>query len=255
MKEHLNHDGRTPLYYQIYDILLAAIESGQLKAGDRVPSESDLMKTYQVSRTTVIRAVEKLTERGYLKRYQGDGTYVAFPRVAKQLNKIISFSEEMRMRGRRPTTQIISMKADKASDRLQSLMNLKAGEEVVAIKRLRYADDLVMGLQTAYLPLALCPTLEDPAALADRSLYSVLLELYGWYPVRAVEEYRIDWPTDEDAEALEQSAANPVFAVQRWAYLSDGRLMEYVESLLRADRYTLHIELGADSREQRSAIF
>lgn len=57
--------------------VLDAIDSGELSYGDRLPSEKDLMEKFQVSRQTVRRALEVLSEKGTVEGRRGSGTYVA----------------------------------------------------------------------------------------------------------------------------------------------------------------------------------
>lgn len=101
----LDRSNRMPLYYQIYDILLAKIESEEWRPGDKIPSELDLSIQFNVSRTTVKQAIEKLAQKRYLFRQQGKGTFVSKPSIAKQLNEVVSFSEEMLQRGKKTVYQ------------------------------------------------------------------------------------------------------------------------------------------------------
>jgi DNA-binding LacI/PurR family transcriptional regulator len=66
-----------PFYRHIYDFLLGEIKSGKLLPGDRVPSEKELCGQFSVSRITSKRALELLTEQGYITRFPGRGSFVA----------------------------------------------------------------------------------------------------------------------------------------------------------------------------------
>src|SRR5271165_2016689 len=65
-----------PKHRQIFDSLLGAIQSGASKAGDRLPSEAELGKTFQASRITIAKAVNELQRLGLVSRRAGAGTYV-----------------------------------------------------------------------------------------------------------------------------------------------------------------------------------
>lgn len=73
-----------PLYAQIAEGILDRIESGELAPGDRLPSERKMSRMLGVNRLTVRRALEVLASQGLLLRRQGDGTYVAEPKIARQ---------------------------------------------------------------------------------------------------------------------------------------------------------------------------
>jgi DNA-binding LacI/PurR family transcriptional regulator len=66
-----------PQYKHIYDYLLEEISSGRLVAGARIPSEKELCRTFKVSRITSKRALELLTEQGYISRHPGKGSFVS----------------------------------------------------------------------------------------------------------------------------------------------------------------------------------
>ncbi|MDR1905238.1 MAG: GntR family transcriptional regulator [Treponema sp.] len=66
-----------PQYKQIYDYLLEEISSGRLVLGSKVPSEKELCTAFKVSRITSKRALELLTEQGYISRYPGKGSFVS----------------------------------------------------------------------------------------------------------------------------------------------------------------------------------
>jgi GntR family transcriptional regulator of arabinose operon len=61
---------------QVFQHLLAEIESGQLKDGDRIPPEAELVKYFAASRPTVARALRDLQNLGLVERMVGSGTYV-----------------------------------------------------------------------------------------------------------------------------------------------------------------------------------
>lgn len=69
--------GHLPMYVQVRDALVAAIESGDLVEGDRLPSELELCSRFRVGRPTVRQALALLRQEGWLTTRRGSGTYVA----------------------------------------------------------------------------------------------------------------------------------------------------------------------------------
>jgi GntR family transcriptional regulator of arabinose operon len=80
IKKHTVDQGKAELrktkHRQVFEYILADIESGRLKDGDRLPSESELVKQFDASRPTVARALNDLQNMGLLDRKVGSGTYV-----------------------------------------------------------------------------------------------------------------------------------------------------------------------------------
>ena len=64
-------------YYKMHHDLEEQIHRGELRAGDRVPSENQLAADYQVSRQTVRKALAILEQEGYIYAMHGKGTFVS----------------------------------------------------------------------------------------------------------------------------------------------------------------------------------
>lgn len=239
----LNREDPLPLYQQMYDLLRADLEKGVYSPGEQIPTELELARRHGVSRITVKQAIQKLVLEGRLYRIQGKGTFVARPRLSRKLKTITSFTEELKQRNLRPGVKLLLFEVQTAVPKVARALGIGDRDAVVVLRRLRLGDDEPMGLQTAYLPFSLVrPLLREEEKLATGSLYSVL-EGMGLRPVRAVEEYSavlLDTPT---AHLLDVRPGSPAFAVERVSYLPDDRPIEFVESFLRADRYTLQVEL------------
>ncbi len=77
---------RIPKYQQVYSALWREVQSGRLRAGDRLPSESELERKFGASRITVGRAVRDLQSAGLVERRVGSGTYVKAPALAGALS-------------------------------------------------------------------------------------------------------------------------------------------------------------------------
>ena len=66
-----------PLYQQIKDRLMKGMQAGEWKAGEMIPSETELAARYKVSQGTVRKAIDELATENLLVRRQGKGTFVA----------------------------------------------------------------------------------------------------------------------------------------------------------------------------------
>ena len=86
---------KTPKYAQIEAELIAQIESGQLAPGAELPSESDLIECYGVSRVTVRRAIDELYHQGYVEKMQGKRACVKEKVKLQELTSISSYTEEI----------------------------------------------------------------------------------------------------------------------------------------------------------------
>jgi len=154
-----------------------------------------------------------------------------------------SFSEDMRRRGMVPGSRTLSMETELAGARLGRLLHVSPGEEILVIKRLRLADGETMAIETLHLPERLVPGLE-PKDLDKGSLYELLGETYG---IQIAEGTQAIEPTVTDAEesaALGVPLHSPAFLFERTSRDDSGRIVEFVQSVYRGDRYRIVTELS-----------
>lgn len=233
-----------PLHYQLHLDLLRKIQAGELKPDQKLEPEDLLAQRYGVSRITVRRALSDLARAGYVRREQGRGTFVNPPRLAQGPRELTSFTEEMRRHGRVASSQVLFQGVVGADAELAERLKVPAGTEVFRLERLRLADGEPMGLQKAHIPLYLAPGIVSECFEA-RSLYETLRDHYGLRPARATEcHYAVSADT-ELASLLNVPAGAPLLAAERVTFLADGRILEFVESAMRADRYKIVLELAA----------
>lgn len=96
-----------PLYIQLRDMIKGQIESGILKPGDKVPSETALQKSFNVSRVTVRKAIEELVRNNYLIKLQGKGTYVSQVQEFAQKKNMSSFTQLCRLQGKATIAKVL----------------------------------------------------------------------------------------------------------------------------------------------------
>ncbi len=73
----INKYSNEPLYCQLRSIIIRKIESGEYREDEKISSELELCKEYNISRPTVRQAISELTNNGYLYKVRGKGTFVA----------------------------------------------------------------------------------------------------------------------------------------------------------------------------------
>ena len=110
------------------------------------------------------------------------------------------------------------------------------------LRRLRLANRQPMGIQTAFLPSHLVPGLAD-TTFGDTSLYDVLQNRYGLQPASARETYCVRLMRREEAELLRVPVRSPAMTAERITLLSDGQPFEFVQSVMRGDRYKIVVDL------------
>lgn len=68
--------GKVPPYRQVAEIIAAKIASGEYVRGSRIPTESELVETYEIARSTARRAVAVLRDQKLVETVPTRGSYV-----------------------------------------------------------------------------------------------------------------------------------------------------------------------------------
>lgn len=234
--EVLDRRSYTPLYQQIGDAIRIRIEKGELVPGDRIPSENELTDQYHVSRNTVRLAISSLILDGLVYRVKGRGTFVAAERMSYGLMHMSSFSEEMRLRGLIPGSQVLSFVRELPTKRMSQILKLEQDQMVYRVERLRLADGEPMALNLSFIPVFLCPDL-DHEDLSSGSLYALLENQYGYHLGYA--EYVIKTASADERQAkwLGVLMDDTLLVREGTTYLEDGTPIEHTVLYNRGDRY------------------
>ncbi len=168
---------RIPLYYQLENLLREKILSGAFGAGDRLPTESDLIRDYGVSRITVRQALAALAEEGLIERRQGRGTFAAERRAQRRpFESAIHFTgslDELIDMALDTPIRVLETTRIEADQREAELLGLQAGEPVYRFKRLRLREDNPFSLIVNYLPAEIGARITDEE-LSSSSLLRLL---------------------------------------------------------------------------------
>ena len=150
--KEIDRDTPIPMYFQLKNIILDEIKNGRLKPGDLLPTELELGESFNLSRTTVRQAVIELVGEGYLYRIKGKGTFVAKPKLVQDFMRTIeSYSEQMKRLKLTPGTKILKNEIVRANEDVAGALGIKEGDEVVLLRRLRFANDEPIVVLDTYL--------------------------------------------------------------------------------------------------------
>lgn len=243
-KNIINQDNTQPLYHQILNYIRHQIKTGTLKPGDPVPPESQLSEMYGVSRTTIRQALNRLVEENLIIRRRGKGTVISNQKFNRDINHLYSFTEDMKAMNVQPHSKILSCLILKAPDRILLALNLPVHADVLKLERVRYANVDAILVETTYLPLYLCPGINQED-FTDTSLYDVLRSRYSLNLFRAIETYEATKLDKKTAGLLGCKSSAPAFSICRIAYLDSGIPFEYTTSLVRSDKCVFKVELRA----------
>ncbi|WP_119071097.1 GntR family transcriptional regulator [Aggregatilinea lenta] len=235
----LDRDSSKPLYLQIYEELCDFLSNSDLKPGDRFPAELELVDKYDVARITVRRAIAEMVQEGRLVRKAGKGTFVAAPKIERQLVNVSSFSKRMEALGLQASSQVLVTKVVVATPRLSRELGVEQDSAVLALVRLRFSNQTPVAIENSYVSLLTCPDL-DQVDFNTSSLYQVLDERYGLYPVKSEKTLELTTANAWEAKYLNVPQGSPLFLVRAQVH-GEEKPIEYVKILLRGDRFRFRI--------------
>ncbi len=239
----INPESKIPLYYQLKEKLKAAILGGTYEEGDLIPSERELGEEYNLSSTTIRRALNELVYEDLLERKAGKGTFVRPRKSRKDLKKILGFTDTMLEKGLVPVTRVLEKKIVPAGAYAREVMGLKKGTKVAMLRRIRLANDLPMMLETRYIRMDLCPDIIKYDL--DASIWKDYEKVYGHKPYRHSRRLKLTVVSGKDAELLQVEDGSVVFLIKGVTHLEDGRAIECEESFYRSDIHQLSFEAVA----------
>jgi GntR family transcriptional regulator len=242
--------GPVPLHHQVYLDLVSALDSGELQPGDRLPPERVLTSRYGCSLITVRRALSELTREGRLERTRGRGTFVLHPRIDRDLDEPLSFTEEMQVRGLDPRTRLVAARPERADQPVAAALELEPGAPTLFLERLRSADGEPLLLEQVHLPAERFPGLLA-TDLEHQSLYALLGERYDTHVIRAREAFEPVLLRKREAALLGCRTRTPALLLEGVAYAGDGTPVEFGRSFVRGDRTRYFVERTVPVRPGR----
>jgi GntR family transcriptional regulator len=221
--------------------MLEQISAGTLRPGERLGSERELAASLEVSRSTLRQALGLLEQSGSVRRVpgRGGGTFVSNGKVQRDLSKIMGIPALLREQGFTAGSRVAAVNISSADDRTAAALELKPGELVVEVVRIRLADGSPISLEHARFPAVRFPGLPE-LSLAG-SLYELLESHFGVVAAEADEVIEAVAAQPDEAEVLDIQPGTPLLSVTRTARDPGGAPFEFSHDLFRADRTSIRV--------------
>ena len=223
-------------YKHLYNQLQAQIEKREYKAGDKLPSEGDLMELYGASRDTVRKALDLLVQDGFIRKAKGKPAVVLdknkfnFP-----VSEIASFKEIYRFSDSRPKTYVENLEIVKNDPKLMEALQIGPEDEAFVLERVREIEGEKIIIDKDYFSRKVVDNL--PLRAAQDSVYEYLEQEVG---------LKICFIRQNNGRLVDQGAGrrlldmknyDMIVVVKSYTYLEDSTLFQFTESRHRPDKF------------------
>ena len=234
----------SPLYLQIKGLLTQSLESGEWKPGEMIGSEIELAARYKVSQGTVRKAIDALAAENLLVRRQGKGTFVATHTETRTQFRFLRLTPD-EGEPRYPESVVLECKHGRAPAELTRLLDVKAGDSTVLIKRVLSNAGVPFVLDEIWLPGALFKGLTAERLTASRvPLYSLFESEFGTKMIRADEQIRAVAAAGDACKVLKVAAGAPLLSVDRVTFTYGDKPVEVRRGLYSTREHFYKNELG-----------
>jgi GntR family transcriptional regulator len=234
----------SPLYQQIKALILQSLQSGEWKPGELIPSEVELAVRYKVSQGTVRKAIDELSAENLVVRRQGKGTFVATHHEARVQFRFLKLMPDTGD-AHQPENHIIEVKRLRGPAEVTRVLDMKAGDSVVYIKRIQVFDGVPTILEEIWLPVSLFKGLTvERLAEYKGPMYGLFETEFGTQMIHATEKLKAVLADEVIAEQLKVEQGVPVLGVERVAYTYGERPVELRRAIYVTTHHHYHNELS-----------
>lgn len=234
----LARDRAEPLYRQLADQLAAAMDSGELVVGERLPSEPALMVRYGIGRITVRQAIDLLRRSGRLTVQRGKGTFVAARVVRHDLDALHGFYDALRRQGIEPRTSLLAWQPEGGVDH----PDLPSGLQLPArLQRLYAIEDQPFAVVTGYLPAGACSLSRDE--VARLSVYEILEQRMSTRVDQAEVTIRCEVAPTDIARQLKLPRGGMALVMARQSFDARGQTCEFMRIHIVPQRYEFGVRV------------
>lgn len=220
--------------------LRESLAEGKWKPGDKIPSETELVQQYHVSRTLVRNVLATLIHDGLIESIHGKGSFVLPKKIHAHAPYKQRIRDQLEQRGYLTENKVLEFKRVIATPKLASLLQTMEGSGIYFHRHIRFVDGQPFAISDSFLPERLFPDFES-RDVYDTALQDIL-ESYGYHIASTNEFLEIAFASSKVAEQLEVSAGYPLLSLEQLNYSRDDTPYEINRILFRGDRIRLHFD-------------
>lgn len=222
-------------YLAIYDEIAKQITKGEIAPDTLLSSENEMTVLYNTSRETIRKALNLLSQNGFIQKVRGKGSIVIdINRFDFPVSGLVSF-KELSQKIDDVRTIVNDLSLMKPSPYIKRQLKLTRDKSVWQVVRIREIGGEKIILDKDYLIEEFVPALTEEIC-AD-SIYNYLENELNLTISFAKKEIVVEEPTVEDRELLDLENFHNVVVIKNYVYFEDATLFQYTESRHRPDKF------------------
>ncbi|NLY19619.1 MAG: GntR family transcriptional regulator [Clostridiaceae bacterium] len=243
---HISKGGHIPIYYQLKQVIISKIKSGELKENQQIPTEDEFCRMYNISKAPVRQALQELEAENYIYKIRGKGSFVSSNYIKQPMAKLQSFTKDILSIGHRPGAKLISRSIIPADYEVAEALNIEEGERVLQGVRLRFIDDEIYSLNYSYFSINRVPEIEQ-MDLSVLSIYEAIENELNCEIVRAIQTLEATATPPDISKIINRQIGSPLLLMNRVTFIrKDLKEMpfEYVKVYFMPDKYKCEVQLS-----------
>ena len=228
-------------YLRVIEIMKENIKSGIYKENDRLPYDYELAQEFNVTQTTLRKALTILEDEEVLTRQHGVGLFInPKPIFTSGIEQLESVSTMIENAGMEPGTIFMDVSdTDLTDECITQYFDIAEDEKLVTIKRVRTADGepvvyCVDNLLSKYIP-------NETNELFSISMFDAIEQSGDVRIVQAIAHIEPVGYDEEASSILRCGVDVPLLVLKQRHYTDDGEMVLYSKNYFRADKFSFHV--------------
>lgn len=225
-------------YQSVYNDIKKKIDSKIYKRNDELPSENDLMKTYNFSKDTIRKALSLLELDGYIQKIKGKNSIVlGHGRTKNNYLGRIKTSSELNIDGKYDiTTKLINLYIVQDELQIMNIFNASKNDDFYRVERSRSINGETLEYEISYFDRKLVPFINKE--IAESSIYKYIEQELGLKITHSRREVSFRYANDDEKKYMDLNDYDMVAVVESITYLSNGNILQYGSVSYRPDKFT-----------------
>lgn len=237
---------------EIIEKLIMFLKQEDVKPGDKLPSERELCAMWNVNRSTLRSALKEMQERGLIDSIPGMGSFVRKPKFQRNLKDLRPLSVLALEQNYEIETLVLQQKVIHADDSLSRKLQIRLGDPVLELIRLRYLDGEPAFIEYSCIDLKYAEGLENED-FTSHSLYQTLSEKYKLHPSGGRQRISITYLNQNESILFQIPEGTPALYLSGVTYVEGcPHPVEAFKSIIRSDRVSFSCNLIMIERKKEN---